>query len=100
MSRGVSRRSSSREQALSNSTGVLPTAMPRAPDETWGTRNSSWLRISRTTGISSFSTRARNGSSLDAFVNWPTTGKSIEVTRKFDPSHTCVVPPTVMRFSP
>ena len=70
MSWGVSRRSSSRQQALSNSTGVLPTAMPRAPNETSGTRNSSWLRISRTTGISSLRTRARYGSLVEALVIW------------------------------
>ena len=68
--------------------------------ETSGTRNSSWLRISRTTGISNLRTRARYGSLVEALMIWLSTGRSTEVSRKLEPSQKWVVPPTVMRFSP
>ena len=61
MSSEASRRSKSRQKGCSRSTVVFPIAMPRAGDEPSGAWNSSWLRISRTTAISSFSSNDSKG---------------------------------------
>ncbi len=61
MSCGVCSRSTSRQQALRNSTVVSPIAMPGLSDGVSATSISSRLRSSRTIGISSFSDNARQG---------------------------------------
>jgi len=90
----------SRQQGFSRSTVVFPNRDARAGLNQSGTWNSSWLRISRTTAISSFSSHDSKGMSSLAATIWlrlarqrRTGGMSMRRIGK-------VVPARVMRFRP
>jgi len=81
MSCGVSSRSTSRQQALRNSTVVSPVAMPGLSGGASATWISSRLRRSRTTDMSSLSDKARQGTFSLASITRLTTGRSTDVSR-------------------
>ncbi len=80
---GAFSKSTRRQQASSNSTELIPIAIPRASRPSLNPSNSCWLRISRTIAISSRRIKHSAGSSLVAFTILLITGRSTAVRRKF-----------------
>ena len=100
MSRGAFNKSTSRQHASSSSAVVSPVAIAGRFEGTSGAGISSRPKSSRTTDISSLSTKQRYGASSLASITLQVTGKSSEVSRYRDWSKMNVVPPRFACFRP